>query len=99
LDDVAIWNRSLTAEEVSKLYTQGLAGKPVTSVVVTPPVAVPTISQTVNANGTITIVYTDVLYSSETLNGTYVPVPAATSPFVANPATSGKTSVFYKAGR
>ena len=99
LDDVAIWNRGLTAEEVSKVYTQGLAGQPMTSVVVNPPAADPTISTTRNADGTITIVYTDLLYSSETLNGTYVPVPAATSPFVVNPGTSGKPSVYYKSGR
>lgn len=64
----------------------------------TPSATVPTISETRNANGTITIVFTGVLYSSDTANGTYIPVPSATSPFVVNPTTSGKTAVFYKAG-
>ncbi len=37
LDDIAIWNRSLTADEVSGVFTAGKAGKDVTTVVVTPP--------------------------------------------------------------
>jgi hypothetical protein len=37
LDDVAIWNRALSADEVSKAYTAGKAGNPVTSVTQTPP--------------------------------------------------------------
>jgi hypothetical protein len=41
LDDVAIWNRALTADEISKLYTAGKAGNPVTSVTETPPNNVP----------------------------------------------------------
>lgn len=64
----------------------------------TPIATVPTISETRNPDGTITIVYTGVLYSSDTVNGTYTPVASAASPFVVNPTTSGKTAVFYKAG-
>jgi hypothetical protein len=61
-------------------------------------VVTPTLAITSNANGTITLTYTGALYSSDTLNGTYALVPSATSPLVVNPATSGKSSVFYKAG-
>ncbi|MFO1496975.1 MAG: LamG-like jellyroll fold domain-containing protein [Verrucomicrobiota bacterium] len=37
LDEVALWTRALTADEVSKLYTAGKAAQALTTVVVTPP--------------------------------------------------------------
>jgi hypothetical protein len=37
LDDVAIWNRALSADEVKAIYTAGTAGKDVETVVETPP--------------------------------------------------------------
>src|SRR6185503_11036813 len=46
LDDVAIWNRSLTAEEVSLIYQAGVLHKPVTSVTLTPPAGAPALTLT-----------------------------------------------------
>src|SRR6185369_11727654 len=37
LDDVAVWNRALSADEVNKVYTAGKAGNPLDSVTETPP--------------------------------------------------------------
>jgi len=41
LDDVAVWNRALSADEVSQLYAAGKAGKPLDSITETPPDSTP----------------------------------------------------------
>jgi len=91
LDDLGIWNRSLTAEEMNGVFTVGKAGKPLTDVVVTPP-SNPTITGIrLNANGSITVEWTGgVLEVAETLNGTYVPLPAATSPYTITPDANAR---------
>ncbi len=38
IDDLALWGRGLTADEVAKIYAAGQAGKKVTTVEITPPV-------------------------------------------------------------
>jgi hypothetical protein len=39
LDELALWDRALTADEVAAVYAAGTAGKTLSSVVITPPVA------------------------------------------------------------
>ena len=59
----------------------------------------PTLTFQVAANGTITLTYTGMLVSSETVTGTYQPVSGATSPFMVDPKTSTKASTFYRASQ
>jgi len=80
LDDVGIWNRALTADEISKVYTAGQAGNPLTSVVQTPPAGTPTLSVAKSSTG-ITLTFTGSLMSANKVNGPYTPVLGATSPY------------------
>ena len=57
----------------------------------------PTVSAQHNADGSVTLTYTDNLYSSTTANGTYTKVAGATSPFKVTP-TASPAATFYKAG-
>ncbi len=57
----------------------------------------PTVSAQHNADGSVTLTYTDNLYSSTTANGTYTKVAGASSPFKVTP-TASPAATFYKAG-
>jgi hypothetical protein len=92
LDDVGIWNRPLTADEVSKIYTAGQAGNPLTSVVEAPPAGAPTLSAAKSATG-ITLTFTGTLQSADKANGPYTAVAGATSPY--STATTGAAK-FYQ---
>jgi hypothetical protein len=63
-----------------------------------PVTVTPTLSFIRNADGTLTLTYAGNLYSSDTVNGTYNLLSGATSPFIAAPKTSGKSTTFYRAG-
>jgi len=82
LDDVALWNRALTAQEVGLVYQAGAAHKEVTSVVETPPVGNPqlTISKVGN---TITI-----NFDGGKLQSTTSLLPGTSWTDVANPTQS-----------
>lgn len=84
LDDVAIWNRSLTSEEVSKIYAQGLLGKPVTSVVQVPPAGDPVISSPTVTGGVISFTWTN--------GGTLETAPSPTGPWTSTGNSSGSFS-------
>ncbi|MBN9689351.1 MAG: immunoglobulin domain-containing protein [Verrucomicrobia bacterium] len=87
LDDLGIWNRRLSAEEVSQIFTIGKAGKPLTDVVITPPSNPTFTGFRVNPDGSVTVSWTGgILEASGTLNGTYVPT-GLTSPATFTPAT------------
>ncbi|HUD49228.1 MAG TPA: hypothetical protein VMR33_20535 [Candidatus Baltobacteraceae bacterium] len=59
----------------------------------------PTLSAAKNADGTFTLTYTGTLQSSTNLAGPYSAVPAATSPLIVNPTTTGAPAdMFYRAG-
>jgi hypothetical protein len=58
LDDVAVWTRALTADEVSKIFAAGQAGNPLDTVTVTPPTGGPTLTIVRNADGSVTITST-----------------------------------------
>jgi hypothetical protein len=94
LDDVGIWNRPLTADEVSKIYTAGQAGNPLTSVTQTPPSGgtAPKLSVAKSAGG-ITITFEGSLQSSTTVTNGWTDLPGA-SPLTV--PTTG-TAQFFRA--
>lgn len=70
MDDLGIWNRLLTAQEVASIYVQGLGGKDLTtasglSVVLPPGIATSPVSQAVSVGGT----------------ASFTVVPTGTAPF------------------
>jgi len=70
----------------------------VAAAAVPPPVGDgPKLTFQVAADGTITLTYTGTLVSSDTVNGTYQPVPGATSPFTVKPKAGTKATTFYQA--
>jgi Concanavalin A-like lectin/glucanases superfamily len=88
LDDLGIWNRRLTADELSQIFAIGKQGKPLTDVVVVPPVDPVISSVTANADGSVTVTYAGgVLEASPSLAGPYVPVQGASSPYTFTPTT------------
>lgn len=100
LDDVALWNRSLTAEEVSKIYAQGLIGRPVTSVTLAPPVqAAPVISPPTVTGGNITITWSNggTLETAPTVNGPWTTTGNASGSFSEAVAPGGNK--YYRVKR
>lgn len=57
-------------------------------------VPAPTVAGIRNADGSLTLTFTGVLESADTVNGAYTTVPGATSPFNVSPATAG--TKFYR---
>jgi len=98
LDDVAIWNRSLSAEEVSKVYAQGLVGKPVTSVTQVPPAGDPVISSTTIAGGVISITWLNggTLETAPTPSGAWTTTGNSSGSF-SEPVAAGNK--FYRVKR
>lgn len=84
LDDVALWNRSLSAEEVSKIYAQGLVGQPVTSVTQVPPAGDPEISDPTITGGVISFTWIN--------GGTLETAPTPTGPWTTTGNSSGSFS-------
>jgi hypothetical protein len=97
LDDVAIWSRSLTTDEVAKINTQGNAGQPVTSVVLEPPVSSTAVMSVSRAGNNITISWEGtgfILQSSDELLGTYSNVAGATGSSYTTTAAGSR--LFYR---
>jgi hypothetical protein len=82
LDDVALWNRALTAQEVQLAYTAGAAHKAVTTVVEVPPVTEPKLT-TSKLGNTLTI-----NFDAGKLQSTTSLAPGATWTDVTNPTQS-----------
>lgn len=57
-------------------------------------VPAPTVAGVRNADGSLTLTFTGVLESADTVNGAYTTVPGATSPFNVSPAAAG--TKFYR---
>ena len=93
MDEVVLWDRALTADEVSLIYQAGSQGKEVTTVVVPKPAAAATVSVARTATG-LSVTYTGTLQASDTVNGTYSDVSGAASPFAITPTGTAK---FYRA--
>jgi len=81
VDDFGLWTRNLTSEEVSKIYTQGQAHLPLTSVVLVPPTQPPAIALPTIAGGNVTITWSN--------GGTLYSAPAATGPYTTTGNSSG----------
>ena len=82
MDDFGLWNRVMSADEISKVYTAGKAGNPLTSVIETPNQPPPgglEFNDAVLQGSTFKISWTGTgtLQESSTVNGTYTDVPAA----------------------
>jgi hypothetical protein len=93
LDDVGIWNRALTADEVSKIYAAGQAGNPLSSVVETPPASGGTLTVG-SAGGKVTITWTaGTLQTAASVTGPWTDQPSATSPLTESPSDKVK---FYR---
>lgn len=76
-----------------------LAGLVEPSTAATVTVTRPTLVITTNLNGTFIMNYTGTLYSSPTLDGTYILVPGASTPWTVDPKAIGAlASQFYRAG-
>ena len=83
LDDVAIWNRALTAQEVSLAYQAGAAHQAVTTVIVPKPADAPTLTQSVTGN-TITLTFSagsKLQFSTSLVPGGTWTDAATTSPY------------------
>ena len=93
MDDFGLWNRALTADEVSKVYTAGKAGNALTSVVEAPPTGRPTLSVKKTDTG-LTLTFTGSLQSADNVTGPYTDVTGATSPF---PSTTTGAAKFFRA--
>ncbi len=95
LDDLALWTRGLSAEEVGLIFAAGNTGKSVSTVVVPkPPLTVVPHLTSVVAGGNITVTWdAGTLQTSAALGGAWTDV-SGKSPLV-EPATSGPK--FYRA--
>lgn len=86
LDDLGIWNRRLSAAEISQIYTIGQQGKPLTDVVIVPPVNPEITGIKVNPDGSVTVEWVGgILEAAASLGGPYAPVQGATSPYTFTP--------------
>jgi hypothetical protein len=89
-DDLGIWRRLLTVQEVSAIYDAGVAGKDLTkAVVAAPPTAPQFTGITKAADGSITITWTGVgtLEAAPAVTGPWQAVTGATSPYTFKPTT------------
>ena len=90
IDDVALWNRALSAEEVAVLYNGG-AGTPVSAFDLNPPQSgAGGIASVAMANGSVVIEYTGTLKSAATVTGPYSAVAGASSPYSVAPTQSAE---------
>ena len=85
MDDLAIWNRSLGADEISALYTAGLEGNAADSVASPLPMFEGVEESTIGifwAEGTLTIEFDGgALFSAPSIDGEFQPVDGASSPY------------------
>jgi len=88
LDDIGIWNRVLSAEEVAAIWNSG-AGRPLSAFPAAPKPAGVSIAR--SANG-VSITYTGTLQSADSVSGPWTDVAGATSPY--GTAASGAQKYF-----
>jgi hypothetical protein len=90
LDDVGVWTRALTAEEVSKIYAAGAQGNALTTVVITPPVTEKPEFTSIkrNTDGSITIEWKNggTLQAATNVAGPWQDVTGAASPYTFTPS-------------
>jgi hypothetical protein len=79
MDDVALWTRGLSVQEVTKIHEAGLAGNPLTSVILDPPdVVTPGVLSFDIDGGQITVSWTTgTLQTAPAVNGPWTDVAGA----------------------
>ncbi len=92
-DDLGIWRRVLTAQEVAAIYAAGQERKDLSTAEVSGGGETPTISVARSATG-ITITFTGALQSAEKVQGPYTDVTGATSPYT---TATGDSARFFRA--
>jgi hypothetical protein len=94
MDEIAVWNRVVPADEMLKIFEAGKQGKALSTIVLEPPQ--PTVAEIsiARAEGGATITFKGVLQSADTVEGPYAPVAGATSPYTVPAGTAVK---FYRA--
>jgi len=88
LDDIGLWTRALTADEVAKIYQAGQQGQALNTVVITPPVQVEFTGITVGAGGAITLTWTGggtLQVRSDLGSGQWQDLTGAASPYTFTP--------------
>ncbi len=94
MDDVGIWRRVLTPQEVAGIYEAGLQGKDLSTVVVTPP-AQPEFTGITLEGDTLTITWDGggTLQSAPAVTGPWTDVDGAASPYQ---TTATGAAAFYR---
>jgi len=96
LDELALWNRSLSASEISALYTTGNSGHPLDSIVETPPAGGGKLTAKVSG-GNITVTWSSgALQSAASVTGPWTNVPGATGGTFTEPVATGAGAKFYR---
>jgi hypothetical protein len=92
VDDLAIWNRSLTPDEVGKIFTAGNQGQALTTVQLDPPVTDEVELELTRSGGNITISWTGTgfrLQASDRVDTGYADVPGVTGTSFTTATTGG----------
>jgi hypothetical protein len=93
-DEMALWTRALSADEITKLFQAGTAHSSLTNIVEVPPLTNPIVTVS-RGNGTITVTWDHgTLTTAPTVNGPWTDQPLATSPFT-EPTTGA--AKYYRA--
>jgi hypothetical protein len=93
LDDLGLWTRALSAEEVQKIRAAGLLGQPLTSIVLEPPVTEAGELTVAAVGGNLTVTWTaGRLESAPAIEGPWAEVVGSTSPYTE--AISGGAKYF-----
>jgi hypothetical protein len=93
MDELAVWNRSLSPSEITGLYTTGNAGQPLTSFAQTPPATSGTLTASISG-GQITVTWTSgSLQTAPSISGPWT-AQATTGNSFTEPVTAG--TKFYR---
>jgi hypothetical protein len=97
MDELALWNRALSPDEIAALYATGNSGKSLTSIVLTPPATGGgTLTAKVSA-GKITVTWSSgALQSAASVNGPWTNVAGATGGTFTEPVAAGAGAKFYR---
>jgi hypothetical protein len=97
IDELALWTRVVTPDEISKIYEAGRQGQELTSVVVEPPTSEePAISVAKGTGGNLVITFEGTLQSADAVTGPYTNVAGASSPYTTAATDAVK---FFRASR
>jgi len=90
MDELALWNRALSPDEIAALYATGNSGKALTSIVLTPPATGGGTLTAKVSGGNITVTWSSgALQSAASLNGPWTNVTGATGGTFTEPVAAG----------